>query len=86
MGGDHNVYFRHEGRPIRRSSHALLVDRSDLDTDANTLKELFSDLAEEDCVIYAHVGEGMQTPLTLTTRNWKPPWKSILPGGPSNGC
>lgn len=56
VGGDRNVYFRKEGRPIHRSSHALLVDRSDLDTDAQDAKILFEKLADEDCVIYAHVG------------------------------
>jgi hypothetical protein len=56
VGGDHNVYFRHENRPIFRSSHALLIDRSDIDTDANTSKELFERLSGEDCVVYAHVG------------------------------
>ena len=56
VGGDRNVYFRHEGRQIRRSSHALLVDRSDLGTDANTAAQLFQDLAGEDCVVFAHVG------------------------------
>ncbi len=58
VGGDRNVYFRTEGRQIRRSSHALLPDRSDIDTDANTAAQLFRDLADagEDCVVYAHVG------------------------------
>ena len=56
VGGDRNVYFREEGRQIRRSSHALLPDRSDIDTDANTATQLFEDLADEDCVVYAHVG------------------------------
>jgi hypothetical protein len=56
VGGDHNVFFRNEGRPIRRSSHALLSDRDDLATDANDLRALYASLAEEDCVIYAHVG------------------------------
>lgn len=56
VGGDRNVYFREEGRQIRRSSHALLPDQSDIDTDANDAKDLFRDLANEDCVIYAHVG------------------------------
>jgi hypothetical protein len=56
VGGDRNVFFRHEGRPIRRSSHALLSDRSDLDTDATTAGELFDALQQEDCVVYAHVG------------------------------
>ena len=56
MGGDHNVFFRDAGRPIRRSSHALLEDRADLDRDVNTTAELFEALRDEDCVVYAHVG------------------------------
>ncbi len=56
VGGDRNVYFRAEGRPIRRSSHALLPDQSDLDTDATDAVALFEALAQEDCVVYAHVG------------------------------
>ena len=56
VGGDHNVFFRHEGRQIHRCSHALLEDRSDLDTDCNTLTDLYHALADEDAVMYAHVG------------------------------
>ena len=56
VGGDHNVFFRHEGRQIRRCSHALLEDRSDLDTDCHTLTDLYAALRDEDCVMYAHVG------------------------------
>ena len=56
VGGDHNVFFRHENRQIRRSSHALLTDRSDIETDVSTSKELFEALKDEDCVLYAHVG------------------------------
>ena len=56
VGGDRNVYFRQEGRQIRRSSHALLVDRSDLDTDAPDARLLFEALKDEDCFVYAHVG------------------------------
>ncbi len=56
VGGDRNVYFRTEGRPIRRSSHALLSDRSDLASDAPSAAALFEALAGEDCVVYAHVG------------------------------
>lgn len=55
-GGDHNVFFRHEGRKIRRSSHALLLERGDIADDANTTEELFDALGDEDCVLYAHVG------------------------------
>ena len=56
VGGDRNVFFRTEGRQIHRSSHALLTDRSDLDTDAPNANLLFEALADEDCVVYAHVG------------------------------
>lgn len=56
VGGDHNVFFRHSGRAIHRSSHALLADRSDIDSDAQTLEALFEALADEDCVLYAHIG------------------------------
>ena len=56
VGGDRNVYFREEGRQIRRSSHALLPDQSDIHTDANDARELFATLKDEDCCIYAHVG------------------------------
>lgn len=56
IGGDHNVFFRNEGRQIRRCSHALMEDRSDIGTDANTLSDLYAALQDEDCVLYAHVG------------------------------
>ena len=56
MGGDHNVFFRREGRPIRRSSHALLDVRGGLEGDVNTSGELFDALAQEDCVVFAHIG------------------------------
>jgi hypothetical protein len=59
LGGDRNVYFPTEGRTIRRSSHALVSDRSDIDTDCNSAAELFSafaDNGETDVVVYAHCG------------------------------
>ena len=56
VGGDRNVFFRTEGRQIRRSSHALLPERHDIDTDAPNAKLLFEAMADEDCVIFAHVG------------------------------
>ena len=58
VGGDHNVFFMEEGRTIRRCSHALLEDRSEIDTDANTLTDLYTAFREtsEDVVMYAHVG------------------------------
>ena len=59
LGGDRNVYFAAEGRTIRRSSHALVSDHSDIGTDCNSATELFAAFAEndeEDVVIYAHCG------------------------------
>jgi hypothetical protein len=59
MGGDRNVYFSTEGRQIRRSSHALIEDVSDIETDSNTAAELFEDLANErefDVVTFTHCG------------------------------
>lgn len=56
VGGDRNVFFSTEGRQIRRSSHALITDRSDINTDAPSASALFEALQEEDCVVYAHVG------------------------------
>jgi hypothetical protein len=56
VGGDRNVFFKTEGRTMRRSSHALLTDRSDITTDAPDAQILFKALADEDCLTYAHVG------------------------------
>ena len=56
LGGDRNVMFRHEGRTIHRSSHALLDDLSDVATDANSARDLFDALEQEDCVVFAHIG------------------------------
>ncbi|MCL4187157.1 MAG: DUF3604 domain-containing protein [Rhodobacteraceae bacterium] len=58
LGGDRNVFFTSEGRPIRRSSHALIPDRSDLATDCTTAAELFVALeaAGEDAICFAHCG------------------------------
>jgi len=56
LGGDRNVLYRHAGRPIHRSSHALVDDLSDLASDANSAAELFAVLEDEDCVVFAHIG------------------------------
>lgn len=56
IGGDHNVYFAQEGHAIRRCSHALLEDQSEMSSDAHTLTDLYDALRDEDAVIYAHVG------------------------------
>jgi hypothetical protein len=56
LGGDRNVLFMEEGRQIHRSSHALVEDLSDLETDANSAEDLFAALKDEDCVVLAHIG------------------------------
>ncbi len=56
LGGDRNVLLMKEGRPIHRSSHALVEDLSDIDSDAHSAAELFSALQGEDCVVFAHIG------------------------------
>ena len=55
MGGDRNIFYRHEGRPIRRSSH-ILVERQTSTAAIYTADELFRALAGEDAVVIAHVG------------------------------
>ena len=58
LGGDRNVFFRTEDRAIRRSSHALVPDHSDIALDAWNARELFRSLhaAKEDAICFAHVG------------------------------
>jgi hypothetical protein len=56
LGGDRNVLYRHEGRQIHRSSHALVDDLSDVETDAHSAEALFQAIKDEDCVVFAHIG------------------------------
>jgi hypothetical protein len=56
LGGDRNVLHMKEGRQIHRSSHALVDDLSDVDTDANSADDLFASLEGEDCMVFAHIG------------------------------
>jgi hypothetical protein len=55
MGGDRNVFFRREGRPIRRSSHILVQGQTSTDA-IYTADRLFEWLKDEDCRVIAHVG------------------------------
>jgi hypothetical protein len=55
MGGDRNIFFRREGRPIRRSSHILVDGQTSTDA-IYTADELFRALEGEDAVVIAHVG------------------------------
>src|SRR3954449_4892472 len=55
MGGDRNIFYRHEGRPIRRSSHILVQGQTSTDA-VYTADKLFDFLKDEDCCVIAHVG------------------------------
>jgi len=55
MGGDRNIFYRREGRPIRRSSHILVQGETSTGA-VYTADELFHALAGEDAVVIAHVG------------------------------
>jgi hypothetical protein len=55
MGGDRNVFFRREGRPIRRSSHILVEGETSTEA-IYTADKLFAFLRGEDCRVIAHVG------------------------------
>lgn len=56
MGGDRNVFYRNEGRAIRRSSGILIGEHAD--PDCNTAGDLFAAMTEagDDAVVTAHVG------------------------------
>lgn len=59
IGGDRNVYFRHEGEAMHRSSHAQIADAAgmiDEPSDAHDAHALFEKLKNCDCVVMAHVG------------------------------
>ena len=55
MGGDRNIFYRREGRPIRRSSHILVEGETSTDA-IYTADELFRALDGEDAIVIAHVG------------------------------
>lgn len=56
LGGDHNIWYRTEGRPIYRSSRALITDTTRPETDCHDVKDLFDALQGEDVIVVPHVG------------------------------
>lgn len=56
VGGDHNVWYRAEGRPIYRSHRALVPTDSNPDDDCLDAHALFARLQDEDALVVAHVG------------------------------
>ena len=85
VGGDRNVLHMKEGRQIHRSSHALVDDLSDVDTDSNSAADLFKDLEGEDCTVFAHIGGRYADIKMATMCAWNGPSRCIPPGAPSSG-
>ena len=56
VGGDHNVYYLGDDGPLHRSSHVLIEDTSDEDTDCWHVTELYEALSDEDALLVPHVG------------------------------
>jgi hypothetical protein len=56
MGGDRNVFFLEQDRPIFRSSRVLLDEDHDAANDCHNVRELFEKLEGEDAVVIAHIG------------------------------
>ena len=56
VGGDHNVWYRAEGRPIYRAHRALVPTDSNPEDDCLDAHALFSRLQAEDALVVAHVG------------------------------
>ncbi len=56
VGGDRNVFYFEEWRPLGRSSRALTADQSDQYSEHPTAKALFDFLRQENAVVIAHAG------------------------------
>lgn len=56
LGGDHNVYYPGDDGPLHRSSHVLIPDKSDIDTDCTHVTELYDTLRGKDVLLLPHVG------------------------------
>ncbi|MDP6778622.1 MAG: DUF3604 domain-containing protein [Candidatus Latescibacteria bacterium] len=56
VGGDRNVYFLGDDGPLHRSSHVLIPDEPDRDTDCLHVTELFEALRGIDALAIPHVG------------------------------
>ena len=56
-GGDHNIYYLNDDEPIYRSSHALIEDETDLDSDRYPISDLWEEFGKrEDVMAVPHVG------------------------------
>ncbi len=55
-GGDHNVYYPRPDEPIFRSCHALIPDKSEVDTDRYPIERLYEELRKQGSIAIPHVG------------------------------
>lgn len=55
-GGDHNVYYRTPDEPIFRSCHALIPDKSTVDSDRYPIEALYEELRSRGGIAIPHVG------------------------------
>jgi hypothetical protein len=56
LGGDHNVYYPGDDGPLQRSSHVLIPDKTDVDTDCTHITDLYAALKGKDALLVPHVG------------------------------
>lgn len=56
VGGDHNVYYLDDDGPLHRSSHVLIEDKSDIDTDCLHIRDLYAALRGRQAMLVPHVG------------------------------
>ncbi len=56
LGGDHNVYYLGDDGPLHRSSHVLVPDKGDVDTDCPHVQDLYAALKDQDALLVPHVG------------------------------
>ena len=85
MGGDRNIFYRREGRPIRRSSHILVEGQTSTEA-IYTADELFRALEGEDVVVIAHVGGAMPISSTPMMAGLSARWRCTRPGALLSGC
>lgn len=71
VGGDHNVFFRRFGQPLRRSGHEMVEDKSDLNSDLPHITDVYRAYRLADVVIVPHVG-GRTADLTYHEPNLEP--------------
>ncbi|MEX0831867.1 MAG: DUF3604 domain-containing protein [Nitriliruptoraceae bacterium] len=71
-GGDFNIIYSHDDGPLHRSSHWLVDDRSDEDTDRYPVSELWKEYEGRDDVIgVAHIG-GRRADLSFVDERFCP--------------